>query len=629
MGSYRGRLGYLARALSLGILTGIIFGALYSLIKTFIGSGYLYFTEKWPALPGNLLLFSIFCGLGGLIFGSIMSLISFFTKKQPGPKKLILVFISCFLSFSCAYSIDWWLSNIFFGYRHFLPHSLADFLLFFYALILIPAIYFLLRTLLKAKMFLRLCIIGILMFSVLAGEWTAFGFIERGFNFDKDRSAFVKGEDLNVILILVDALVPQKVGCYGQVKDLTPNIDKLAAKGVVFLDTISQSNWTHASIPSLFTATYPIVHGVTGENKKLSGSIATVAEIFQDNGYSTCAFMTNPWVARQFGLGQGFDFYVDLIERDSSRWYDLYYKVGTELGILETPPHSYPTAELLTDEAISWIEKFQKKRFFLYLHYMDVHGPFVRHDLSDTDFVYQEEADLVQSEKTPVSMYESQVLHVDQHIGLLVERLKELALDKKTMIIITSDHGHYLDQQGDTQSRETMYEYAIRIPLLLTLPGVFPSGLRIERQAQEIDIAPTALSALGLEPDVNMQGVDLQDVIAYDEEGSEERYVFSEVGPTYMVTGSHLIAVRRFPWKYIYDIWNQRGELYHLNNDPQEQNNLIYKMPEVARIYHREMLDYVLEGLELSEKISSGDDSATIEIDNATEQRLKSLGYLQ
>jgi len=174
-----------------------------------------------------------------------------------------------------------------------------------------------------------------------------------------------------------------------------------------------------------------------------------------------------------------------------------------------------------------------------------------------------------------------------------------------------------------------MYEYAIRIPLLLTLPGVFPSGLRIERQAQEIDIAPTALSALGLEPDVNMQGVDLQDVIAYDEEGSEERYVFSEVGPTYMVTGSHLIAVRRFPWKYIYDIWNQRGELYHLNNDPQEQNNLIYKMPEVARIYHREMLDYVLEGLELSEKISSGDDSATIEIDNATEQRLKSLGYLQ
>lgn len=632
MGLSRSKLNYLLKILGLGVLTGVCFGVVYSLVKTLMGSPYFYFTQNWPVLPGNLVLFCIFCGLGGFAFSIMILLVSILRKKLLSPKRLILFVAVSLVSFSGGYIIDWWLSNLFFGYRHFLPRSLVDFFLFLYAVILMPAVYFFLKILFRAKAPVKLLIISFLIFLVFTGERIALGFIERGFTFKKHKFAFIKGKDLNVIVILVDALVPPKIGCYGNAKGITENIDKLADRGVVFLNTISQSNWTHASIPSLFTSTYPIVHGVTNEFKKLPESMTTIAEILQDNGYLTSAFMTNPWIARQFSLAQGFDSYVDLIERDPSRWYDLYYKLGTYLGILRTPPACYPTAEILTEEAISWIEKFKDKRFFLYLHYMDVHGPYVRHDLSDTGFVYREEATQAQSEKIPISMYESQVFYVDYHIGLIIEKLRQLGLEGKTLVIITADHGHYLDELDNIESRETMYEYAIRIPLVLSLPGTFDSGLKIKRQAQEIDIAPTIISLLELESNFPMQGMPLQDVIADQEKGLEERDVFSEVAPTFMAADSHLIAVRKPPWKYIYDMLNKKKELYRLDLDPQEQNNLIDKMPEIAEIYHRKILDYVLEGLALSEKIgceSGGVGEETVEIDHATEQTLKSLGYLQ
>lgn len=632
MGLYRNKLTYLMTNLGLGLLSGICFGLAYSLVKTLIGSPYFYFNQPWPALLGNLLLFCIFCGLAGFIFSIMISLVSILRKKLLSPKSLVLFVAVCLVSFSGGYIIDWWLSNLFFGYRHFLPHSLVDFLLFLYAVILMPLVYLFLKILFRTKASVKLLIISFLILSVFTGEWIALGFIEGGFAFRRNESRFVKGKDLNVIVILIDALMPPKVGCYGNTKGLTENIDKLADRGVAFLNTISQSNWTHASIPSLFTSTYPIVHGVTNEYKKLPESMTTIAEILQDNGYLTSAFMTNPWIARQFGLGQGFDFYLDLIERDPSRWYDLYYKLGSQLGILRTPPACFPTAEILTEEAISWIERFKDKSFFLYLHYMDVHGPYVRHNLSDTGFVYREEASLTQHEKIPISMYESQVFYVDYHIGLLIEKLRQLGLEKETLIIITADHGHYLDEQDNPQSRETMYEYAIRIPLVLSLPGMFDSGLKINRQAQEIDIAPTIISLLELESDVPMQGVALQDVIAAQQKGLEERAVFSEVGPSLLAGDNHLIAVRKPPWKYIYDILNRKKELYRLDLDPQEQNNLIDKMPRIAELYHKEILNYLLEGVALSETIgcwSIGGSEETVEIDQTTEQALKSLGYLQ
>ena len=199
------KLNYLIKVLGLGMLTGIIFGVVYSLVKTFIGSPYLYFTQKWPALLGNLLLFSIFCSLGGLVFALVASLILVFSKKEMSSKKLVSVFTVCFLSFTCAYSIDWWLSNLFFGYRHFLPHSLADSILFFSALVLIPAVYFFFKLLFKTKRILRLCALIIFIFLVLVGERMTLGFIEQGFSFNRNKPTFLKGNDLNVIVILVDA----------------------------------------------------------------------------------------------------------------------------------------------------------------------------------------------------------------------------------------------------------------------------------------------------------------------------------------------------------------------------------------------------------------------------------------
>ena len=226
-------------------------------------------------------------------------------------------------------------------------------------------------------------------------------------------------DDLNVIFILIDTLRADRLGAYGYERATSPNMDALASRGIRFAEVESQSSWTKASMASMMTARYPERTGVMSAEDALPAEAVLPAEIFSEAGYETAGVWRNGWVANNFGFGQGFGLYYrpipdrsqKSVRRNSPSAHRL---AGTDLDV--------------TESAIEFISNNKNDRFFLYLHYMDVH-----------QYVY--------SDSSPVwgtsfsDIYDSAIHWVDQNVGLIAQSLFDQELLGKTIIVIASDHG--------------------------------------------------------------------------------------------------------------------------------------------------------------------------------------------
>ena len=346
----------------------------------------------------------------------------------------------------------------------------------------------------------------------------------------------------NVLLITVDTLRADRLRCYGSKTVKTPGMDALAAQGVLFEETVTPVPLTLPAHASILTGFYPVEHGARDNGYyKLPKGFQTLPKVLNEAGYYTAAFVSSSVLNAHYGLDQGFDLYVDL--SSPSKRTSIFYNLEI-------------SANEVTEDAISLLNNDLKKPFFLWVHYFDPHAP------------YQPPEPYLSNYNNP---YDGEVAFVDNQIGILINELKKRGLKKNTLVILTSDHGEGLGEHNERRHGLFLYHTTLKVPLIMSGPGL-PDGKRIKSLASLLDITPTLLSYLGIDSELEYSGIDLMPVIKKEIPDSSRAVYIETVAPADMMGWSPLKGLCTHKYKFISA---PAKELYDLQSDPGEQNNII------------------------------------------------------
>jgi arylsulfatase A-like enzyme len=398
----------------------------------------------------------------------------------------------------------------------------------------------------------------------------------------------------SVVLITIDTLRADHLGCYGYGRSTSPRIDRLAAQGALFERAYTSLPRTTQSIASILTGRYPRDHGARGLFSSLSAANVTLAEVLHDAGYETAAVVSNMFLRPGRGFEQGFDLY----DNPQRRW-------------------DGDSAAEITSTALAWLRGRSPGRpFFLWVHYLDPHWtyrpgspyatmfepagapppPSLDRDLADGrrtkgQIIFQNALTPAEVDRV-VRLYDGEIRQVDDSLGPLLDALGRL--QPQPLVVLTSDHGESLGEHGYYFAHgEYLYQPTLHIPLIVHLPGRIPPGLRSAALVQNIDVAPTILGILGID---RLQSVDGRPILAspppsgggasWMQEAPGRRVVFAESdyqlihaeNPRYFIPGpeGRWSAVSDGRFKLI-DIPRRSGELmeyYDLRDDPGETRNL-------------------------------------------------------
>lgn len=398
----------------------------------------------------------------------------------------------------------------------------------------------------------------------------------------------VKAEEplnkLNVLLITIDTLRADRLSCYESEHLKTPNIDRLAKKGILFSRAFANTSTTLPSHTNILLGTTPLYHGVHDNlNFIVSEEYLTLAEHLKSQGYSTEAIVGAYSLDSRFGLSQGFDFYDDNYARSYSKSFPALERKG----------------EVVVDNALNRI-KFLKEPWFLWIHLWDPHAPYEPPEPFKTQY-----------EKNP---YDGEVAYVDFVLGKLFDYLNEKDLFEKTMLIFTGDHGESLGQHEELTHAFFAYNTTIWVPLIISIPGI-KSGI-IDQPVSHVDIFPTVCDVLGIDKPSFLQGFSLYPALKGQELPKRLIY-FESLYPYYSRGWAPL-------WGFIDEgekfIESPIPELYDLGKDFDESNNLAKKKNLDG---YREKLAQFMETLSLPQKNKS-----IKSIDREVLERLRSLGYV-
>jgi len=398
-------------------------------------------------------------------------------------------------------------------------------------------------------------------------------------------------EKFNLLLITVDTLRADHIGIYGG-KVRTPVMDQLGNSGVIFTRTYTHVPLTLPSHCSLLTGTIPPVHGVRDNGYRFSGRNKTLAEILKDKGYFTAAFVGAFPLDSRFGLDKGFDLYDD---NYGSR------NLQRDLTFVERK------AEQVTKRASVWLENNKDKSFFLWVHYFDPHAPY--------------EPPLPFAEEYRGKEYEGEVAYTDKMIGELLAKLDSLGLTDDTVIVLTSDHGEGLGEHQETTHGIFIYDSTLHVPLIFFNRKILPQGRVISELTGLTDAFPTILDLLNIPFNIKqIQGRSLKaSMLGRKSLGDREIYIES-VAAMLDRNWAPLQGLISKNWKYIEA---PQQELYDLNGDPQELNNLFDKNPQVAR-----QLRTKLKTIMATNAFSSLNEIQRPAMDKETYEKLRSLGYI-
>jgi arylsulfatase A-like enzyme len=440
----------------------------------------------------------------------------------------------------------------------------------------------------------------------------------------------------NVVLIAIETLRADHVGCYGYTRDTTPNIDKLARDGTLFTSATSTSSWTMPSHMSMFTSLYPSSHKATDYEKKLDDRIPTLAGILKQNGYTTAGFVSNPTLEARYGFGNGFDVYDDYtitLDSQLNLFGNNPDKVGALLAV---------TSPLLTNTAIEWLTKNYKRRFFLFIHYFDPHYDYAPPEPYDRmfDSGYRGTVDgriTSNSQLKPgilrkdlehiIALHDGEIRFTDEHVGKLLRKVDELRLTNNTLIILVSDHGDEFLEHGGSMHAHTLYEELIHIPFIIKYAHVIPEGKKVDTLVSHIDIMPTVFDILKIRSDVKMEGRSLLPAITYASLGGQ----FNAPAPVYseLDLNRNLRCIRTRKHKLIYDITTKKEEVYDLEVDPKETTdlNVENRFTEAGRLLHNQLFEWMK--LNESSTTAIRHIGNKVELDEMTKTILRGLGYLQ
>jgi len=451
----------------------------------------------------------------------------------------------------------------------------------------------------------------------------------------------------NIILITVDALRADHLGYTGYRKNLSPNIDALAKESVVFNQAYATGPVTPHSFPAILTSTYPLDYQGPNKNEKPR---VLISEVLKNTGYITAAFHANPYLSDFFGYNRAWDYFEDLTpsydvhlaqgkQNIDSRFFKkllkslgtfflrffpkatfklryLFYKLGGNITLSVKKPKAVYVNKIVK-EFFSSI-KDGEKPFFCWIHYMDIHGPYLPYDcyfkerkLSYTELLGKElpiffsRKNLTKSasfEKFStenlvhcLKLYDDGIRYVDEQIGDLFESLKRENLYENTIIILTADHGdEFLEHGGGTHSNK-LYNELLKVPLLIRAPGL--ERKIIDRKTSLINLCPTICNLAGIESCSSFKGKNLfkqgEDII-FHQTGANPKDGWNASLTEINNIKQCKIACQSDNWKYIIDYSCQEEELYNLLTDPKEEKNLA-KVESKTMLQMREIINQFIE----------------------------------
>jgi arylsulfatase A-like enzyme len=448
-------------------------------------------------------------------------------------------------------------------------------------------------------------------------------------------------KQLNIIMLSIDTLRKDGLSCYGNPRKTSPNIDILSQDSIIFKNVYSQSSWTLPSHMTLMTSLYPSSHGCmsspvwTGSMERLDEYWITLAEVLNQAGFRTAAFTDGELLGPTHNFDQGFEVCDD----------------------------SGGGIKRISQKALTWLEKRENDRpFFLFLHCYDVHN--YMPPLNDEHrFVGQYDGNLLKyREKGKAlpqritanafynlseddvsyirSLYDAEIFATDREFAKILDYLKSKGLYEEAVIIVTSDHGEEFWEHGGTGHGWSLHQHQLKVPLIWKSP-FFPDEKReIQMPIGLIDIYPTLLEGLGIPIPGDAQGISLMPYLKGKDYPS--RSLLSEAshlknqkclikdGYSYLYNrfppiGENLFDSKRFlyGWRAVFQI--KKNELFDIDDDPEETNNIIDLKRERAELMKEEMLEKIKTCLMVNNSVMK----KLNRLDEQSKKKLHSLGYIK
>ncbi len=399
--------------------------------------------------------------------------------------------------------------------------------------------------------------------------------------------SLLRNPDRNILLVTIDTLRADAVGAYGG-RALTPNLDRLAARGARFDFAHAHAVVTLPSHASILTGRYPYQHGIRDNSGyRLGEQEPTIATLLRAQGFATGAFVGGFPLDRRFGLSAGFGTYDDRLDR------------GDDAAERER------RADAVVRSALDWIGA-QPRKWFAWVHVYDPH------------VVYEAPADW--AARFPTEPYLAEVSWTDFALGALFDRVA--AAERPTLVIVTSDHGEGLGDHGESTHGIFAYESTLRVPLVVAEVGARAAktdGVTIGTPVRHVDLLPTILDATAAAPGLpsgrQLPGTSLKGLLDSSAQAGDERPSYFEAMTPAVTRGwAPLRGVVAGRDKYI-DL--PIAELYDLGSDPREANNAAAGRPERVRALHN-----VLASFDVAPPSRARTESPE------TIERLRSLGYV-
>lgn len=410
----------------------------------------------------------------------------------------------------------------------------------------------------------------------------------------------------NILLISVDTLAANHLGCYGYHRDTSPHIDALAQQGVLCDRLFCPGIPTIPSYTTLYTGQHPMTHRIVAHpcDYELDREAPFLPWFFMQDDYNTCAVDSLMRTALWFG--RGYEFYIDPSVRHSLL-------------------HLMVTCAELNGRAIPWLRAHASEPFFLFIHYWDPHWPYLpperyrklfyegnptdpnNHSLdafwedplgaAARDTWLRTANGLITDAEYVAALYDQEIRYLDDGVGQLISVLDELGLADNTLVLVTGDHGESMTEHGIYFSHFGLYDCTIHVPLIARWPGHLPAGVRLPHLFHVSDIAPTVLEAAELPIPSAMDGQSFWRLLTGEEnDGGHDRVISLES------SWQSKWSLRTDRYKFI--LGRQRDpdgtfprELYDLVADPLEEYNLITQQPSVAAAMEADLEGWIADRL--------------------------------
>ncbi len=424
-------------------------------------------------------------------------------------------------------------------------------------------------------------------------------------------------EPESFLLITIDTLRADHVGAYGYARRVTPALDRLARRGVVFKNAFCVMPTTVPSHGSLFFSTWPRIHGSTSNFLRFSNSGLTfLPDVLESAGYAVGAVVSASHL------------------RDAFRRFSSFRRIDS--------PERARTADATLQAARGWLDRNAQSKFFLWIHLWDPHSPYEPHAefMKEIDpgarldferhYAFTNGRTYTPDQvRTMIDLYDNEIAYADHHLGLFLEEFRRRPYAKHTTIIVTADHGETLDELLKTEGYgfdhgEYLYDHQLRVPLIIVTPDATRRGRVVGAATSLLDVMPTVLERAGLPLPPSAQGRSLSSSMDSASGGrGRESVVFLErrdfTSPPIPSLAGRQFGIRDRDYKLLYDETTRRTVLYR--ND-REGADLSGRDERVTRL----MMQRLRSWLELTAQLSAGAGPATSEEET---QSLRALGYVR